>query len=255
MYAEFQRVPDSTRTKVWWFHGETATTREGITADLEAFRQAGVGGVVYYDQVHGKAEGADTVFSTAWWEALKFAASEARRLGLTFEISLSNGYVAGGPWITQAQSMKRLCQSEVLVEGGRLFDDVLPAPSSDEFWDVKTLAFPVPQEVEWLKHTLISQKVKFDAPTQLVYDLKEPFTARSFTYSEYNPAKHPTLCMNWPGTPSDTFYGDGYAEYPPVGQLEASDDGVHYRKVCDLPTLYRMHHRVKTLSFPPVTAV
>lgn len=254
LYAEFQRVPDSTRTKVWWFHGETATTREGITADLEAFRQAGVGGVVYYDQVHGKAEGADTVFSTAWWEALKFAASEARRLGLTFEISLSNGYVAGGPWITKAQSMKRLCQSEVVVKGGGRFDDLLPAPSSDEFWDVRTLAFPVPQEVEWQKHTLIDKKVKFDTPTRLVYDLKEPFTARSFTYSEYNPAKHPTLCMNWPGTPSDTFYGDGYAEYPPVGQLEASDDGVHYRKVCDLPTLYRMHHRVKTLSFPPVTA-
>lgn len=254
VYAEFQRVPDSTRTKVWWFHGETATTREGITADLEAFRQAGVGGVVYYDQVHGKAEDADTVFSTAWWEALKFAASEARRLGLTFEISLSNGYVAGGPWITKEQSMKLLCQSEVVVKGGSVYDSVLPVPSTDEFWDVRTLAFPVPEEVEWQTHTLIEQRMRFDAPTRLVYDLKEPFTARSFTYSEYNPAKHPTLCMNWPGSPSDTFYGDGYAEYPPVGQLEASDDGVHYRKVCDLPTLYRMHHRVRTLSFPPVTA-
>ena len=34
---------------VWWFFGETPTTREGITADLEAFKQQGVGGVVYYD--------------------------------------------------------------------------------------------------------------------------------------------------------------------------------------------------------------
>ena len=27
------------RTKVWWFHGETETTREGITADLEAYKR------------------------------------------------------------------------------------------------------------------------------------------------------------------------------------------------------------------------
>ncbi|MBQ8243085.1 MAG: hypothetical protein IJZ40_06405, partial [Bacteroidaceae bacterium] len=36
IYNEFQSAPDSTRTKVWWFHGETETTCEGITADLEA---------------------------------------------------------------------------------------------------------------------------------------------------------------------------------------------------------------------------
>lgn len=51
----FDNPQDSTRTKVWWFHGETETTKEGITAELEAFKNAGVGGVVYYDQSHGKA--------------------------------------------------------------------------------------------------------------------------------------------------------------------------------------------------------
>lgn len=53
-WEEFSHPVDSTRTKVWWFHGETETTREGITADLEAYKRAGIGGVVYYDQVHGK---------------------------------------------------------------------------------------------------------------------------------------------------------------------------------------------------------
>ena len=32
-WKEFANHQDSTRTKVWWFHGETETTREGITAD------------------------------------------------------------------------------------------------------------------------------------------------------------------------------------------------------------------------------
>ena len=209
IYSEFFSVPDSTRTKVWGVHGETETTREGITADLEAFKQAGVGGVVYYDQVHGTAEEADSVFSQGWWETLKFSAAEAKRLGLTFEISLSNGYVAGGPWVTKEMSMKRLCHSEKEVKGGTQFDDVLPAPSSDEYWDVKTLAFPIPEQVEWKQRLLIDERMRFDAPTLLTYDMGEAFTARSLTYSEYNPSKPPTLCMNWPGEPSDTFYGDG----------------------------------------------
>ncbi len=59
----FDHPQDTARTKVWWFHGETAGTHEGITADLEAFKRQGIGGVVYYDQVHGDGEGAFDVFS------------------------------------------------------------------------------------------------------------------------------------------------------------------------------------------------
>ena len=254
VYAEFREVPDSTRTKVWWFHGETPTTRQGITADLEAFKQAGVGGVVYYDQVHGKALGADSVFSDAWWDALIFSASEAKRLGLSFEISLSNGYVAGGPWITKEMSMKRLCYSELKLSPGERYDDIFPAPATDEFWEVKTLAFPLPQALQWQEKVLVSERTRFDKPGKLVYDFGEAFTARAITYNEYNGSKHPTLCMNWPGPPSDEFYGDGFVAYPPFGTLEASSDGVHYHTVCSLPTLYRLHYREKTISFPAVTA-
>lgn len=254
VYAEFREVPDSTRTKVWWFHGETPTTRQGITADLEAFKQAGVGGVVYYDQVHGKALDADSVFSDAWWDALIFSASEAKRLGLSFEISLSNGYVAGGPWITKEMSMKRLCYSELKLSPGERYDDIFPAPAADEFWEVKTLAFPLPKALQWQEKVLISERRRFDKPGKLVYDFGEAFTARAITYNEYNGSKHPTLCMNWPGPPSDEFYGDGFVAYPPFGTLEASSDGVHYHTVCSLPTLYRLHYREKTISFPAVTA-
>ncbi|MBQ8672454.1 MAG: glycosyl hydrolase family 2 [Bacteroides sp.] len=254
IYQEFQSVPDSTRTKVWWFHGETETTREGITADLEAFCEAGVGGVVYYDQIHGSGEGACAIFSPEWWEALKFSAAEARRLGLSFEINLSNGFVAGGPWITKEMSMKRLCHSQVVVEAGATYDDVLPPPSADEFWDVRTLAFPVPDAVEWGEKRLIERTVKYDAPTKLTYDLGRPFTARSLTYSEACNSKHPTAAMNWPGPPADHFYGDGYLELPPIGSLEASEDGKTWRVVRTIPTLYKIHHRVKTISFPAVTA-
>lgn len=93
---DFITPPDSTRTKVWWFHGEDTVTHEGITADLEAFKRQGIGGIVYYDQVHGKGANAPKLLSQQWWDALLFSAKEAQRLGLSFETNVGNGYVAGG---------------------------------------------------------------------------------------------------------------------------------------------------------------
>lgn len=100
---------------------------------MEAYKRAGVGGVVYYDQVHGKGEHALPAFSAEWWEMLKFAASEAKRVGLSFEINLSNGYVAGGPWITKALSMQRLTASDTIIRGKQQFAAVLPAPGMMSF--------------------------------------------------------------------------------------------------------------------------
>ncbi|MDE6377936.1 MAG: hypothetical protein K2K72_04245, partial [Duncaniella sp.] len=54
LWERFEKPGREARTKLWWFHGETETTREGIDADLQAFKDAGIGGVVFYDQVHGK---------------------------------------------------------------------------------------------------------------------------------------------------------------------------------------------------------
>ena len=42
--SEDADVPDECRPKAWWLFGETETTREGITADAEAFKRAGFGG-------------------------------------------------------------------------------------------------------------------------------------------------------------------------------------------------------------------
>ena len=87
LWRQFCNPSHDVRTKVWWFHGETTTTKEGIDADLRAFKDAGLGGVVYYDQTHGSEEGAFASMSTEWWEMLKYAARRAKELGLTFELA------------------------------------------------------------------------------------------------------------------------------------------------------------------------
>lgn len=221
----FRNPEDSTRTKVWWFHGETPTTREGISADLEAYKTAGVGGVVYYDQVHGPATGALEAFSPGWWEMLKFAALEAKRVGLTFEINLSNGYVAGGPWITPETGMKRLCSSDTLVHGGGRFHGRLTAPSAQDWWkDIAVLAWPVRAE-DW-------QDVSLDS---LSCRTPEGFTARSITYTAPKARKSRIGAMNYPDGPAPAFYGMNFEAYGTAGTLECSADGKTWQAVCELP--------------------
>lgn len=242
---EFRQPQDSTRTKVWWFHGETPTTREGITADLEAYRQAGIGGVVYYDQVHGSGEGADEAFSHEWWENLKFSAAEARRLGLSFEINISNGYVAGGPWITEEYGMQRLCSSEMLIKGGKTVRLTLPRPNAKGwFKDVAVLAFPMPEE--YLDTKDLGEQLKCGG---------KPFTSRSLTYTASKARKSRNGAMQYPAGPAEDFYGMAYVEPGPAGVLECSDDGVKYRAVCTLPTPGGGSGLAeRTISFEPVTA-
>jgi hypothetical protein len=219
-----KNVQDSARTKVWWFHGETETTREGITADLEAFKQMGVGGVVYYDQSHGKAEKALPGFSPEWWKALRFAAEEAKRLKLTFELHLSNGYVAGGPWITYENSMKRLTATETFIQGGAPVAAKLEAPVNPHgfYRDVAVLAFPAPSGAGASSRTegarITSNLPGFDAQTLFdpqttsltkipskeegVYinlEFPHEFTARSITYEVRPKGKATSSATNVPG--------------------------------------------------------
>ncbi|MES2773426.1 MAG: glycosyl hydrolase [Bacteroidota bacterium] len=279
---DFVHGPDAARTKLWWFHGETETTREGITADLEAFKREGVGGVVYYDQQHGKGENALVAFSQEWWNMFRFAAAEAKRLGLTFETHLSNGYVSGGPWITEELSMQVLVASDTLVNGGRHFSGKLPVPArkskSGIVRDVAVMAFPVPAgnlETSLTHVAKISSNIpelnaaailsfketkltaipaqKTGASVFIDLEFNNAFTARSITYRVRPRGKSATGAMNMPGPPSETFYGYGYVKQPDFGQLEVSQDGITFSKVCDLKPMYQSPTwSQKTISFPAV---
>lgn len=280
--SEFSHGSDSARTKLWWFHGETETTREGITADLEAFKREGVGGVVYYDQQHGKGENALAAFSKEWWDMFRFAASEANRLGLTFETHLSNGYVSGGPWITEDLSMQRLDAVDTLINGGQRFKGKLPVPASKSksgiVRDVAVLAFPVPEgnwETSLNQFPKVSSNIAqlnanalvFPKDTKLIsvpcqqpgtsvfvnLEFNNFFTARSITYRVRARGKSRTGAMNMPGPSSEDFYGYGYVKQPDLGQLEVSNDGATYTKVCDLKPMYESPSwNQRTISFPAV---
>src|SRR5688572_33477375 len=67
----------------WWWHG-SALTKEGITAELEAYKKAGLGGVeitpIY--GVHGYENEFKNFLSPQWMELLIHTLKEGERLDL-----------------------------------------------------------------------------------------------------------------------------------------------------------------------------
>lgn len=256
MYAGFRQVPDSVRTKTWWFHGEDRTTREGITADLEGFKRAGLQGVVYYDQQHGQGtEHSLKAMSREWWQMLKFAALEAKRLGLSFDINISNGYCCGGPWITPELGMQCVRSTETTVKGGEHYRGRLPQIEKRALEDIAVLAFPLGADYREAVNCLPSGLVAERDTVVMLASFDKPYTARSLSYNMTGWSKGAQSIVNIPCDPQEEFFGDRFTWQPPIGELEVSDDSLVWHKACTLHSIYRTQSLRPdyTISFPAAT--
>lgn len=124
----FAHPPHAAKPWVFWFWINGNISKTGITADLEALQQAGIGGVLWME-VSGPwwaPDGPVKGGSPEWHEAMQWAIQECARLGLEFDLSLDFGYGSGGPHITPDRSMQRLLWSETEIAGGFRVDQVLP---------------------------------------------------------------------------------------------------------------------------------
>lgn len=162
---EFSNPPDSARPWVYWFFMDGNLTREGITADLEAMKKAGIGGALYMEVGVGIERGPVEFMSEQWQALIGHAFSEADRLGLQMAMAAGPGWCGtGGPWVKPEQSMQHLVASETTASGPATFDAVLPRPRprtpffgegtltpdlrktwEDFYRDVVLLAFPTPE--------------------------------------------------------------------------------------------------------------
>ena len=275
----FLAPPTEAKPAIWWYWGESVTTDHGITQDLEALKRVGFGGVVIYEQVFGDAPDALKTLSPEWLARARFAAAECTRLGLTLELNASNGYVAGGPWITPELGMQRLVSSEWQVDGGKKFSGLLPQPPTklDYYRDVAVLAFPAPAgddlhgAVPLLESTpaVPGLKEMFDPsaqrmtgippasqPVLVQMDYGHPFTARGLSYAINPVSKALVLVTQQPGDWSDDPAEVTHNVIPPIGQLEWSNDGSQWQPVCDVPGRGALldHWHLQTVAFPAVTA-
>jgi hypothetical protein len=188
--AQFARPPASARPWVYWFWNNGNVTKAGITADLEAMKRAGIGGVIIMDVVERFAPppGTADFMNAEWQELFHFAVTEAHRLGL--EINMTNGpgwCGSSGPWMTPELSMQRLVTTNVAVEGPTFFSAVLPQPDTgkknwrdlftntiryeDYYRDIAVLAFPEPTNGVVAPDAVRNLTAKLDAHGKLQWEV------------------------------------------------------------------------------------
>ena len=156
---DFKEPPSSAYPQVYWFWMNGNVTQEGITLDLEAMKQVGIGGVFNFDVGTGIPKGPIEYLSKEWLELKKHAIREAGRLGIEFTMHNCPGWSSsGGPWITPELSMQQITWSETYISGGKAVTLVLPQPAQrfNVYRDVAVIAFPSMKGEEQLHRAKIS---------------------------------------------------------------------------------------------------
>jgi hypothetical protein len=148
----FTNPPAASRPQVYWFWMGSNVSSNGITRDLEALRAEGFGGTTMCNLAdvctpwagiisNSPTPGIIAYGSDSWWNLVRYAAKESKRLGLEFGMHNCAGYeTSGGPWITPELSMQQVVWTETHVTGRCKFDGVLPRPKPDIHADE---AYPV----------------------------------------------------------------------------------------------------------------
>ncbi|MEY4489587.1 MAG: hypothetical protein RIQ79_2095, partial [Verrucomicrobiota bacterium] len=135
---------------IWqWMNG--VVSREGITADLEAFQRAGIGGVQNF-QIGGLNQAlADDptvqIGGEKWRELMRFTIDECARLGLSFGTHNCPGWSSSAaPDVKPEDSMQKLIWTETKASGPAPLILKLKQPKTDPklnfYRDIAVLALP-----------------------------------------------------------------------------------------------------------------
>ena len=165
----FANPPQQAKPRVMWMWMGQNVTKDGITRDLEALKEAGFGGAMMFAlsdictpwaaEIGNSPEPDVVAFTDPWWKLVRHAAAESKRLGLDFGMGNCPGYeTSGGKWIPPELSMQEIVFSKSRVDGGSKVKLALPRPTVDPR---ANQPFPVihPETGEVLKPIIEDRKI------------------------------------------------------------------------------------------------
>ncbi len=284
----FENPPNGARPRVWWHWMNGNITKQGIKLDLDWMHRVGLGGVTI---IEGNIHTPQVVphrliyMTPPWKQAFTYAVTTARSLGMEVAIDSSAGWSeTGGPWVPASEGMKKLVWSATRVQGGQPFTGVLPHPpqvdgtfqdftvhsrssakgkpiAPPEFYaDVAVLAYRIPAGDE--SQAELNPRVTASGGTVNVAALSDgdvntvalnlPAAAPGgqawvqFDYGHPQMIQAVTLADR---TGMKSIFDDPGST--PVPYLEAGGDGVHFRKIADIPLSSLVE---RTVAFDAVTA-
>lgn len=140
--SAFVTPADSNKVWCYWYWLNDDISKEGITRDLEAMKEAGIGGAFIGNINPDEVDGRVPLFSEQWWDIMVHAVNEGQRLGVDIGTFNCPGWSqSGGPWVKPEMAMRYLTYSETKVTGGTKIMVNLPKPK-ELFQDVYVLAIP-----------------------------------------------------------------------------------------------------------------
>ena len=256
----------------YWMYG--AVSKEGIKADLKCMKDIGLGGC-YLMPIRGTddkgaplnppqgGKWAETL-SPHFWEMVDYAFQQADSLSLQMGIHICDGFaLAGGPWITPAESMQKIVFSEDLFVGSvqdmvhRNGGLVLPRPEGVDgyYEDIATFAIPLTRSyfIPFLDNFDLQrdvEKVPVTMSPTMTRNDKGIFAASEAAWIAFDlRGKHEYTNIE--------IAANGTNMQAQRMAVEASDDGVHFRLVKQLVPPrqgWQNYDYNTTFAFPPTKA-
>ncbi|MDR1269074.1 MAG: hypothetical protein LBK82_06090 [Planctomycetaceae bacterium] len=152
---EFAKPDAENRPWVYWFWNNGNLTKEGITADLEAMANTGIGGVLIMEVGQNAPAGPVDFLSDQWRELFQFMIKEAKRCGIEVNMNNDAGWNgSGGKWIKPEHGMQVLTWSETNLTEPKPEKIILPEPPKklNYYNDIAVFAFPTPTDNAEKKH-------------------------------------------------------------------------------------------------------
>lgn len=183
----FNNPPQSAKPWVFWYWMHGAVSKEGITADLEAMKQVGIGGA-YLMPI--KDTSSKILFqpqarqlTPEWWELINFALTEARRLKLQIGMHVSDGFaLAGGPWVTPELSMQKLVWTKTYVSAANkdAINCERPEAFDDYYKDIAVFAYPAKSVYAFSDITIVPTVTTSNGTKAQYLSYEDPLNKQSF---------------------------------------------------------------------------
>ena len=261
LYEGFADPPQEARPRVWWHWMDGNVSMEGVRKDIDWMERAGIGGFHQFDAggigVRPIVDELAPYGSPGWKAALGYAMELAQAKGMETAIASAPGWSStGGPWVKPENAMKKLTWRTMDVTGPSIQLLRLPShfqtpgkyqnyPENSDvtpwYEHVATLAVKLPDAEKTM--TAMGAKVSSSGGHFTVEQLTDgdfanavelPVHPDGYAWIQYSFDRPQMIrAVTLSGCP---LRSEWRAEPPGYrNRLEASDDGIVWRKVCDIP--------------------